>query len=106
MSSNEPTEYPTCLSVVVPVYNEASTLEEVVGKLLSVPCLLEIIVVDDCSTDGTDEVARRLAELHSQVRVVRHQRNSGKTAALKSGFALTSGDIVIVQDAVNDYATT
>jgi len=106
MSSNEPTEYPACLSVVVPVYNEASTLEEVVNKLLSVPCLLEVIVVDDCSTDGTDEVARRLAETHSQVRVVRHQRNSGKTAALKTGFALTSGDIVIVQDADLEYDPT
>jgi len=107
MTSNEPTEeYPACLSVVVPVYNEASTLEEVVNKLLSVPCLLEVIVVDDCSTDGTDEVARRLAETHSQVRVVRHQRNSGKTAALKTGFALTSGDIVIVQDADLEYDPT
>ena len=107
MTSNEPTEeYPACLSVVVPVYNEASTLEEVVNKLLSVPRLLEVIVVDDCSTDGTDEVARRLAETHSQVRVVRHQRNSGKTAALKTGFALTSGDIVIVQDADLEYDPT
>jgi len=106
MSSNESTEYPACLSVVVPVYNEASTLEEVVGKLRSVPCLLEIIVVDDCSTDGTDEVARRLSEIHTQVRVVRHPRNSGKTAALKTGFALTAGDIVIVQDADLEYDPT
>ena len=96
-------EYPACLSVVVPVYNEASTLEEVVEKLLHVPCLLEIIIVDDSSTDGTAEVARRLSELHSSVRVVRHQRNSGKTAALKTGFALTTGQVVIVQDADLEY---
>ena len=96
-------EYPACLSVVVPVYNEASTLEEVVEKLLHVPCLLEIIIVDDSSTDGTAEVARRLSELHPAVRVVRHQRNSGKTAALKTGFALTTGQVVIVQDADLEY---
>jgi glycosyltransferase involved in cell wall biosynthesis len=53
-------EFPACLSVVVPVYDEAATLAEVVGKLLKVPCLLEIIIVDDCSTDGTADVARTL----------------------------------------------
>jgi glycosyltransferase involved in cell wall biosynthesis len=92
-----------CLSVVVPVYNEEATLGEIVRKLLSVPCLLEIIVVDDCSTDGTGEVARELTRLHSQVRLVHHERNAGKTAALKSGFALTQGQIVIVQDADLEY---
>jgi glycosyltransferase involved in cell wall biosynthesis len=95
--------YPTCLSVVVPVYNEASTLREVVGKVLLVPCLLEVIIVDDCSTDGTAEVARQLAEMHPQVRAVDHFRNAGKTAALRTGFALTRGDIVIVQDADLEY---
>jgi glycosyltransferase involved in cell wall biosynthesis len=92
-----------CLSVVVPVYNEEATLSVVVSKLLSVPCLLEIIIVDDCSNDGTESVARNLAEQHSQVRVVRHQRNFGKTAALKTGFALTSGEVVVIQDADLEY---
>jgi glycosyltransferase involved in cell wall biosynthesis len=96
-------EYPACLSVVVPVYNEQATLGEVVRKLLSVPCLLEIIIVDDCSTDGTGELARRLADLHPHVRLVQHERNAGKTAALKTGFALTTGQIVIVQDADLEY---
>ena len=96
-------EYPACLSVVVPVYNEEATLGEVVRKLLNVPCLLEIIIVDDCSTDGTGAVARQLAEMHRQVRLVRHERNAGKTAALRSGFALTTGEIVIVQDADLEY---
>jgi glycosyltransferase involved in cell wall biosynthesis len=99
-------EFPACLSVVVPVYNEAATLAEVVGKLLNVPCLLEIIMVDDCSTDGTADVARTLAAKHSEVRVVRHQRNSGKTAALRTGFALTTGTVVIVQDADLEYDPT
>jgi glycosyltransferase involved in cell wall biosynthesis len=96
-------DYPACLSVVVPVYNEQATLGEVVRKLLSVPCLLEIIIVDDCSTDGTGEVGRRLAEKHSHVRLVQHERNAGKTAALKTGFALTTGQIVVVQDADLEY---
>lgn len=101
--SQEEQQHPACLSVVVPVYNEEATLGEVVRKLLSVPCLLEIIIVDDCSTDGTGALARELARLYPQVRLVRHDRNAGKTAALKSGFALTTGQIVIVQDADLEY---
>jgi len=95
--------YPACLSIVVPAYNEGDTLKEVVEKLLEVPCLLEIIIVDDCSTDRTAEVAAELAARHNPVRVVRQQRNAGKTAALKTGFALTTGAIVIVQDADLEY---
>jgi glycosyltransferase involved in cell wall biosynthesis len=96
-------QYAACLSVVVPVYNEQATLGEVVLKLLRVPGLLEIIIVDDCSTDGTGELARQLAEIHTQVSLIRHERNAGKTAALKTGFALTKGQIVIVQDADLEY---
>lgn len=95
--------YPACLSVVIPVFNEVATLAEVVRKLMAVPCLHEIIIVDDCSTDGTGEVAQQLASKYASVRVVRHERNAGKTAALKSGFALTTGQIVIVQDADLEY---
>jgi glycosyltransferase involved in cell wall biosynthesis len=101
--SPENQRHPACLSVVVPVYNEEATLAEVVGRLLDVPCLLEIIIVDDCSNDGSEAAARELARLHPQVRLVRHERNAGKTAALKTGFALTSGEIVIIQDADMEY---
>ncbi|HXL82145.1 MAG TPA: glycosyltransferase family 2 protein [Pyrinomonadaceae bacterium] len=101
--SPENDECPACLSIVVPVYNEEATLGEVVRKLLNVPCLLEIIIVDDGSSDGTEAVARQLAATHSVVRLIRHERNAGKTAALKSGFALTTGQIVIVQDADLEY---
>src|SRR6267142_4697072 len=96
-------KYPACLSVVVPVYNEGATLGEVVHKLLKVPCLLEVIIVDDYSTDTTQQVAHDLTRAHSKVRCVRHERNAGKTAALRTGFALTKGQIVIVQDADLEY---
>lgn len=93
----------TCLSVVIPVYNEEFTLTAVVHKLLALPGLLEIIIVDDCSTDRTPDIALQLSQLHSQVRIARHAKNAGKTKALKTGFALTKGDIVIVQDADLEY---
>lgn len=99
----EPQNQPPCLSVVVPAYNEGATLEAVVEKLLQLPHLLEVVVVDDCSTDSTPEVARRLAGRDARVRVARHERNSGKTAALRTGFAMTRGEVVIVQDADLEY---
>lgn len=102
----EKLSYPACLSVVVPVYNEANTLKEVVCKVLSIPCLLEVIIVNDCSTDGTSEVADDLAANYKQVRTVHHPKNAGKTAALRTGFALTQGQIVIVQDADLEYDPT
>lgn len=92
-----------CLSVVMPAYNEEATLASVVGKVLAVPRLLEIIVIDDCSTDRTGEIAGQLCASYPQVRYVRLAKNAGKTAALKAGFALTQGEIVIVQDADLEY---
>ncbi|HXT62465.1 MAG TPA: glycosyltransferase family 2 protein [Pyrinomonadaceae bacterium] len=92
-----------CLSVVIPAFNEERTLRFVVQKLLGLPHLLEIIVVNDCSRDGTLEIAQELAGKYPQVRVVSHQKNAGKTEALKTGFAMTRGDIVIIQDADLEY---
>jgi glycosyltransferase involved in cell wall biosynthesis len=92
-----------CLSIVVPAFNEEKTLPVVVEKLLAVPNLLEVIIVDDCSTDGTFRVAASLEAANPRVRVLRHNRNSGKTAALKTGFKATRGDIVLVQDADLEY---
>jgi glycosyltransferase involved in cell wall biosynthesis len=92
------------LSVVVPAYNEEATLAEVVGKLVGLPNLHEVILVDDCSTDRTWEVAQDLADRHpAKIHVIRHQKNAGKTEALKTGFAATTGNIVIVQDADLEY---
>lgn len=92
-----------CLSVVVPAYNEEATLASVVRKVLLVRHVLEIIIVDDCSTDKTGEIAAQLSSSHPQVRYVRQEKNAGKTAALRTGFALTGGEIVIVQDADLEY---
>jgi glycosyltransferase involved in cell wall biosynthesis len=100
---NKPMENERCLSVVVPAYNERVTLPLIVKKLLALPQLLEVIIVDDCSSDGTDAVGRSLAETHPQVRYTRHEKNAGKTEALKTGLRLTSGNIVIIQDADLEY---
>lgn len=101
--ATDPATVSPCLSIVVPVYNEEKTLASIVEKLLAVPHLLEIVIVDDCSTDGSAEVVARLARQHDQIKSVRHDRNLGKTAAVKTGFAQTTGDVVIVQDADLEY---
>ena len=93
-----------CLSVVVPAYNEENTLGRVINRLVKVPHLLEVVIVDDCSTDRTAEVAQELSRRFPNVRCIRHERNQGKTAALRTGFAHTTGEIVIVQDADLEYA--
>ena len=91
------------LSVVIPAYNEESTLAGVVKKLLALPNLLEVVIVVDCSFDQTAKISQGLAASDARVRVTRHQKNSGKTEALKTGFAMTRGDVVIVQDADLEY---
>jgi glycosyltransferase involved in cell wall biosynthesis len=92
-----------CLSVVVPAYNEEATLANVVRKLLQLDAVLEVVVVDDCSADRTPEICAQLAALDRRVRYARHERNRGKTEALKTGFAMTTGPVVIVQDADLEY---
>lgn len=87
----------------MPSYNEKDTLPAIIGKLLKLPQLLEVVIVDDCSTDGSDEIAANLAATHPQVRYTRHAKNAGKTEALKTGFQLTTGSIVIIQDADLEY---
>jgi glycosyltransferase involved in cell wall biosynthesis len=90
------------LSVVIPVYNEKSTLLELVKRVESVAIDKEIVLVDDCSTDGTRELLAGL-EGTPGVRVLYHDRNRGKGAALRRGFAEARGDIVLVQDADLEY---
>src|SRR5947207_6117584 len=90
------------LSIVVPVYNERATLPEVLRRIRAVPIAREIIVVDDGSTDGTRELLRTL-EGEPDLRVVYQPQNRGKGAALKTGFLLATGDVVLVQDADLEY---
>lgn len=92
-----------CLSIVIPAYNEQATLIRVVKEVLAIDNLREVVIVDDCSTDATGSIADGLAAANPNVKVVHHLKNAGKTEALKTGFALTTGDIVIVQDADLEY---
>ena len=94
------------LSVVVPCYNEQATLALCVQRLLEIQdadLSLEIIIVDDGSSDGSTTLAQALSAGHAEVRLVRHERNMGKGAALRTGFREASGDFVAVQDADLEY---
>ncbi len=91
------------LTVIIPVYNERSTVAEIVRRVreVEVPLDVEVVVVDDGSTDGTDKVLSALVD--STVRVVVHDRNQGKGAAIRTGLGYASGDLVLVQDADLEY---
>lgn len=92
------------LSVVIPCYNECNTIRQIVSAVLAAPVPdKEVIVIDDCSTDGTREILKR--EIESQVtRVLYHDENMGKGAAIRTGFLAATGDVLIVQDADLEYA--
>jgi glycosyltransferase involved in cell wall biosynthesis len=91
------------LSVVIPVYNERATIREILARVRAVPIKTQIIVVDDCSTDGTREVLADLEKRDPTLVVIYHERNQGKGAALRTGFRAATGSIVIVQDADLEY---
>jgi glycosyltransferase involved in cell wall biosynthesis len=89
------------LSVIIPVYNEKDTIKLILDKVLAVPIDKEVILIDDCSTDGSREILKGLNM--DKVKVVFHEKNKGKGAALRTGFQYMTGDIAIVQDADLEY---
>lgn len=91
------------LSIVIPIYNEKATLQELLRRVEAVDYEKEIILVDDASTDGSRDILKNEIEGRSGVTVHYHERNRGKGASLRTGFSKVTGDIVIVQDADLEY---
>ncbi|MCB9951082.1 MAG: glycosyltransferase family 2 protein [Planctomycetaceae bacterium] len=96
------------LSVVIPVYNERNTLPKLLDRVREVPIRKEIVLIDDCSQDGTTDLlkeyeTREWGDPMNEIRVLFHEKNQGKGAAVRTGFAQTKGDAVIIQDADLEY---
>ena len=91
------------ISVIIPVFNEAETVHEIVERVLAVPFDKEIIAVDDGSTDDSGAILRDLAKEFPEVRVLSLPENRGKGAALRAGFARATGDVIVIQDADLEY---
>ena len=92
-----------CLAVVMPVFNEAATVGAIIAQVLAQPEVQELIVVDDCSSDGTWAALQEAARGRERVKIFRHEVNQGKGAALRTGFAQVSAPVVVVQDADQEY---
>ena len=91
------------LSIVMPVYNEEDTLEEIIRRVQDTPYDKEIIAVDDASVDGSQDILARLSQQYDNLKVFYHEKNQGKGAALRTGFAQVAGEVVIIQDADLEY---
>jgi glycosyltransferase involved in cell wall biosynthesis len=94
------------VTVVIPVYNEKNTIHEILRQVRATPLKKQIILVDDCSKDGTTDILRRLQAEEPDLTVVFHEKNQGKGAALRTGFKHATGRFVIVQDADLEYDPT
>ncbi len=91
------------ISIIIPVYNEAATIKEIVSRVQQTDLDKEIIIVDDHSTDATSEYLKEINACYENVQVLSHDRNRGKGAALRTGFAHARGDVIIIQDADLEY---
>lgn len=106
---NTGAEGETRLSLVIPCYNEENTLADTVGRCLALKdcsIAVELVIVDDCSTDNSLAVAEGLSRTHPEISLFRHERNRGKGAALRTGFLHATGDYVGIQDADAEYSPT
>ena len=97
-----PTDPDPLVSFIVPAYNESANIEDVLGRVYGLPLRAEVIAVDDGSHDDTPLILERWGESHGLV-LLRHERNSGKGAAVRTGLARSTGDIVVIQDADMEY---
>jgi glycosyltransferase involved in cell wall biosynthesis len=91
------------LTVIMPVYNEKGTIREIVSRVLASPVEIELLIVDDFSTDGTREILVELAAAEPRIRLFLHEKNAGKGAAIKTAIPNIAGRIVIIQDADLEY---
>jgi glycosyltransferase involved in cell wall biosynthesis len=89
------------LSIIIPVYNEKETINDIIDAVVATPYRKEIIIVDDCSTDGTRNILTKIKK--DGLKVYRHDKNQGKGAALQTGFSHATGDIILIQDADLEY---
>lgn len=106
---NEGVKAGTKLSLVIPCYNEENTLADTVGRCLKLKehgLDIELVIVDDCSTDNSREVAQKLSQEHPEISFHTHEKNQGKGAALRTGFLHATGDYVGIQDADAEYSPT
>ena len=96
-------EIAPCLTAVMPVYNEANTIGEVVAAVLAQRPVQELVIVDDCSKDGTWENLKKIAQNEPRIKLIHHEVNQGKGAALRTGIAQATSSIVVIQDADLEY---
>lgn len=94
------------LSILIPMYNEEATLEKIVGRVFAVDYgveELEIVIVDDCSTDSSYDIALNISNSHPEVAIFRHEINQGKGAAIRTAMKTATGDVMVIQDADLEY---